>query len=145
MQFTVETVINVPLLKVVEMFENPDNLSKWQPGFQSLEHVSRTKSKSGAVSKLKYQMGKRNIEMVETILENDLPKKFIATYEAKNVWNKIANEFIKIDENTTRYISHNECKFIGFMKIISWLMPNAFKKQSCQYLEQFKQFAESEK
>jgi hypothetical protein len=37
-----------------------------------------------------------------------------------------------------------EFQFKGFMKIIGFLFPGAFKKQSLKYLVDFKQFAEIE-
>lgn len=144
MRYTIETIIAQPIEKVIELFENPDNLAKWQPGFVGIEHISGEAGKAGAISKLTYLMGKRKIEMKETILENTLPNKFIAIYEAKGVWNKIANEFEAINTNSTKYSTQNEFVFKGFMKLISWLMPSAFKKQSCKYQEQFKAFAEGE-
>jgi len=142
MEYTNEIKINLPLQKVVELFDNPDNLSKWQPELISFEPVSGEPGKDGAKAKLKYKMGKREIEMVETITKNNLPKEFNGTYETKGVYNEISNRFESIDENTTRWVSHNVFKLSGFMKIIGFLMPGSFSKQSCKYMEQFKEFAE---
>ena len=46
--------------------------------------------------------------------------------------------------NRTKYISEQEFQFKGFMKVIGFIMPGAFKKQSMKYLEAFKNFAESQ-
>lgn len=143
MKYSNETIINRPLNKVIELFDDPDNLAEWQPGFISMEHIEGTHGQPGAKYKLHYKMGKRDIEMIETILVRDLPNEFTGTYEAKNVWNKVSNHFEAIDENTTKYTSENEFKFKGFMKIFGILMPGAFKKQSQKYLDLFKEFAES--
>ena len=45
-------------------------------------------------------MGKREIDMIETITVKNLPKEFSATYEAKGVWNEMKNYFEEIDENS---------------------------------------------
>lgn len=143
MKYTNETIIKKPIDKVVELFDDPDNLVEWQPGFISMEHIEGIQGQPGAKYKLHYKMGKRDIEMIETILVRDLPKEFTGTYEAKNVWNKVSNHFEAIDEHTTKYTSENEFKFKGFMKIFGILMPGAFKKQSQKYLDLFKEYAES--
>lgn len=35
MKYTCEITINQPLNKVIELFDNPDNLKHWQPGLAS--------------------------------------------------------------------------------------------------------------
>lgn len=137
--------INLPLKKVIELFDNPDNMKHWQKGFISLEHLSGEPGKEGAKSQLKYDMGKRKIEMVETIITRSLPEEFSANYEAKGVWNEVRNYFTEVDAHTTRWTSKNEFRFSGMMKLIAFLMPGAFKKQSYQYMEDFKAFAEGAK
>lgn len=143
MKYTNETIINKPIDRVVELFDNPDNLAEWQPGFISMEHIGGEHGQPGSKYRMKYKMGKRDIEMIETVLVRDLPREFTGTYEAKNVWNKVSNHFAAIDENTTRYSSENEFKFSGMMKLFAWLMPGAFKKQSQKYMDLFKEYAES--
>ena len=96
----------------------------------------------GAKSVLKFKMGKRIIEMIETITVRNLPEEFSGTYEAKGVFNIVKNKFISLQNNRTKYVSEQEFQFKGFMKIIGFLMPGAFKKQSMKYLVDFKTFAE---
>ena len=126
--YTNEVTIKAPRDKVVELFDSQDNLAKWQPGFISLSHISGEPGQVGAKSALKYKMGKREIEMVETITAKNLPELFSGTYE----------------ENTTKYWTENEFKMRGFMKLMAFLMPGAFKKQSQKYLDLFKDFVEKE-
>lgn len=144
MKYTTEITIDLPVNKVVELFDNPDNLKHWQPGLVSFEHLSGTPGQAGAKSKLKYKMGSREIEMIETIIKRDLPKEFTGTYEAKGVYNKQVNRFVTVGNNKTKWISETEFQLSGFMKIIGFLMPGTFKKQSLKFLEQFKAFAEGQ-
>ena len=67
MKYTLEIDIHLPREKVIELFDNPDNMKHWQPGLLSFEPLSGTPGTVGAKSQLKYLMGKREIEMVETI------------------------------------------------------------------------------
>jgi hypothetical protein len=108
-----------------------------------MEHISGEPGKPGAKSRLKYQMGKRLIEMEETITKNNLPHEFDGTYSAKGVFNIMKNKFVPVGENKTKWVSETEFQFSGFMKIIGFFMPGAFKKQSQVYLDKFKKFAES--
>lgn len=144
MKYNNEVRINAPLEKVVRLFEDENNLPKWQEGFISAEIIEGERGKVGLKSKLRYKMGKREIEMIETITVWDLPQNFTANYEANNVFNTVANHFEAIDENTTRYYTENEFTFKGVMKIFAFLMPGAFKKQSQKYLNDFKNFVENE-
>ncbi len=144
MKYSNEININLPLNKVIELFENPNNMKHWQPGLQSFEHISGTQGQAGAKSKLKYKMGKREIEMIETITKQNLPHDFAATYEAKGVYNLLLNKFIPVSENKTKWVSETEFKFSGFMKLIGFLMPGTFKRQSQKYLDDFKTFAEKQ-
>ncbi|MBX7041362.1 MAG: SRPBCC family protein [Ignavibacteria bacterium] len=144
MKFTVQTEIDLPVTKVVELFDNPENLKHWQPGLVSFEHLSGTPGQPGAKSRLRYKMGKREIEMIETITVRDLPAEFSGTYEAEGVVSTVKNFFKPVSENKTLYITENEFSFSGFMKVIGFLMPGAFKKESQKYLLQFKEFAEKQ-
>ena len=142
MKYQNEIEIDLPVNKVVELFDNPENLKHWMPGLQSFEHISGTPGQPGAKSRLFYKMGKREIEMIETITNRNLPDEFAGTYEAKGVYNVVSNKFIPVATNKTKWVTDNEFRFSGFMKLMGWFMPGAFKKQSQQYLELFKTFAE---
>lgn len=95
-----------------------------------MEPLSGTPGEAGAKSRLKYKMGKRDIEMVETIIKRDLPEEFSGTCETEGGWNEVRNLFSEISESKTRWTSHVEFKLSGIMKVMSILMPCSFKKQS---------------
>ena len=145
MKYTINIDIDLPREKIIELFDNPDNMKYWQKGFISIESISGTPGQVGAKSRLKYKMGSREIEMIETITKRDLPNEFSGTYEAKGVLNLNKNYFIELDVNRTKWKSEVEFKFTGFMKLIAFLMPGSFKKQSMKYLTDFKEFAENQK
>jgi uncharacterized protein YndB with AHSA1/START domain len=144
MKYEHEITIDLPRERVIELFDNPDNMRHWQPGLVSFEHLSGEPGTPGAKSLLKYDMGKRKIEMVETVTKRNLPQEFSGTYETKGVWNQVENFFEEVDQNTTRWRSVNEFRCSGFMKLMTWLMPGAFKKQSLTFMNDFKKFAESQ-
>lgn len=145
MQYTNTITIHKPIDEVVRKFTDEDALKHWQPGLQKMEHISGEKGKAGSVYRLYFQLGKREVIMTETILTMNLPEKFEATYEAKGVWNKEQASFEKVGDDTTIYHGNSKFKFSGFMKIVGWIFPGAFKKQSLKYLENFKAFVEEGK
>ncbi|MES2588375.1 MAG: SRPBCC family protein [Bacteroidota bacterium] len=142
MKYSLEIVIDKPIQEVIEKFDNVENMKEWMDGLQSFEHLSGTLGEVGAKAKLVFQIGNRNIEMIETITVKDLPKEFSGTYDAKGVHNIVKNYFSEIDSDSTLYKTDQEFQFKGFMKIIAALMPGAFKKQSKKYLVDFKTFVE---
>lgn len=142
MKYTHDIDINLPRKKVIELFDNPDNMPKWQKGFVSFEPLTGKPGEEGATAKLKYKMGKREVEMIETIARKNLPEEFSGTYEAKGVFNIIENKFID-NGDSTKWITTNEFQFKGFMKLMAFFMPGMFKKQSFKYMKDFKKFAET--
>ncbi len=143
MKFSVSIEIDKPLDDVIRLFDDPDNLYKWMEGLESFEHLDGVPGQVGARSRLRFKMGKREFEMIETITERDLPRSFEGTYDADGVVNVVRNKFEPLGEDRTLYTSENEFQFRGFMKLVALVMPGAFRKQSMKYLEDFKRFAES--
>ena len=145
MKYSKEILIELPREEVITKMENPDNFKHWQKGFISYNHISGDPGKEKARSKLKYKMGKREVEMIETIEKNRLPNKLFLTYDAKGVFNRQKNYFEEVSKNSTKWISDNEFECSGFMKIIAFLMPKSFEKQTYIYMKDFKAFAEEGK
>lgn len=142
MHYTCEIRIDKPRDEVIKLFDNSDNMKYWQKGLISFEHISGEAGKNGAESLLSYKMGKRSIEMIETITFNGFPDEFHSNYQAKGVTNFQKNYFREVG-GQTNWTSENEFRFSGFMKWMSLFMGKAaFKKQTMSYMEDFKSFAE---
>lgn len=142
MKFSQEILIDLPRDVVSKKLQDPSNYKYWQRGFISYIHLTGLPGKEGARSRLKFKMGNREIEMIESILKIVPNKKFYTTYEASGVFNTQKNHFENVAGNKTRWIADSEFRFSGFMRIIGLLKPGAFKKQSRQFMEDFKNFAE---
>lgn len=143
MKYTCKIEINKPLNEVIALFDNVDNMYKWMKGLESVEPISGIQGEVGSKMKLTFQMGKRKMEMIETITVKDLPREFSGTYDANGVHNIVKNFFEPIGDTRTLYLTEQEFQFKGFMKLIGFLFPGAFKKQSMKYLEDFKAFVEN--
>jgi len=79
--YTVSIDIELPRERVIELFDDPDNLVKWQPGLLSFERISGEPGQPGARSKLTYQHGKRTMDLIEVLEVRKLPEEFHGRYE----------------------------------------------------------------
>lgn len=143
MKYTIETIIELPRNEVVKKMDNTDNMKHWQRGLISAEHISGTPGEVGAKMKLSYKMGKRELEMIETVSKRNFPEEFHGTYDAKGMHNIQQNYFEETPEGHTKWISKSEFLPTSFiLRIMTLLMPGAFKKQTKAYMNDFKNFAE---
>ena len=144
MKFQCSVDINLNINKVIELFDNPDNMGKWQEGFVSFEHLGGEPGQPGAKSKVTYNNKGRELILIETVLVRNLPHEFSGIYEHKHMVNSMKNSFEPLSENQTRWVAEIEyTKLNGFMiKLMAFLMPGMFKKQTQKWLNQFKVFVE---
>ncbi|PQB03946.1 SRPBCC family protein [Aureitalea marina] len=144
MKYRNEITIDLPRSTLIEKLDNPDNMKHWQRGLIGYKLLNEEDPGAvGAQMELEYKMGKRQMIMTETITKRDFPGEFHATYDAKGVHNIQQNFFEEVDAQSTKWVSESEFQFASFgMKLMGWLMPGAFKKQSLKYMMDFKNFAE---
>lgn len=144
MKYDVELTIDLSRDEVIKKMDNVDNMKHWQRGLTSAEHVSGTPGEVGAKMQLNYKFGKREIQLVETITKRNFPREFHANYDTKGMHNIQQNFFEETPDGKTKWVSKSEFVPTGFMmKVMTTLMPGAFKKQSKKYMEDFKNFAEN--
>jgi uncharacterized protein YndB with AHSA1/START domain len=142
MKYSLQLRIDRPRDEVAALFTDPDNLKHWQPGLVGREHISGTPGQTGAKTRIRHCTGRKEVTMLETITDNRLPDILEATYESNGVWNRVTNHFIPVKNNHTRWVFEIEFRGTGIIRVMMWLMPGAFKKQSRTYMERFKSFAE---
>ncbi|MGI9519635.1 MAG: SRPBCC family protein [Pirellulaceae bacterium] len=141
--YTIDVEINLPRDRVIELFDNPDNLFKWQTGLQSFEHLSGEPGQPGATSKLVYLNGKHRIELIETVTHRNLPDEFNGTYAWGGGKNTLVNRFIELGPDKTKWESTCEYEFSSLMlKLMGILFPGKFREQNLMFMRNFKAFAE---
>ncbi|NOQ74728.1 MAG: SRPBCC family protein [Crocinitomix sp.] len=144
MKYCVDIEIDLPRDRVVELFDDEENVFKWMEGIESWDQLSGSQGETGAKSEITFKLKNREMVLLETITENNLPDNMKMTYEAKGVFNIANNRFEVIAEGRTRYTSEQDFQMKGLMRLVSFFMPNAFKKQTLKNLNDFKMFAEGE-
>jgi len=144
MEFICKVTINKNREDVIRLWSDKDSFKHWQDGFESIETFEGVPGEKGSKARIIYQYGKRKMELIETVVENNLPEEFNATYEHVHMINTSISEFNMIDENTTEWIYKIDyIKFNAFLpKVMMYLFPGMAKKQTQKWLDQFKIFAE---
>ncbi|WP_127131431.1 SRPBCC family protein [Georgenia sp. SYP-B2076] len=143
MRYTEEIEINLPRDEVVRIFMDQDAMAEWQLGLQSVELLSGEPWQAGTRTRLVFLTGRRRMEMVETVVSNDLPESFHATYDAKGVHNVCENHLHEAGPGRTRWVTANLFEFSGPMKVVGLLFRGSFPKETRAQMARFKAFAES--
>ena len=145
MKFGGTIIIDKPLEEVVALFSDTNNLKHWQDGFQSKELISGTEGTNGAISKIYFRQGKREMELTETIINNQLPNSFEAQYHHKHMDNTLITSFTSISATQTEYKNEGEYTRVSWVlpKLMMILFPSMFRKQAYKWMENFKHFAEA--
>jgi hypothetical protein len=145
MKYTVTVEINMARDKVVALFDDRANYKRWMPGLKSLERVSGVPGEVGAVTRLTFTWGRREMTMTETVLERQLPDQVTLAYESPGSRNPSTHRFTALGPDLTRYEQESAFETDKIMfKLMQFLMPGWFKKHTLMYMTAFKEFAESQ-
>lgn len=137
MKYELQTVLHAPRERVVEMFVDPDLRPRYQPTLLAAKLLEGEHAQTGSKTALRYKMGKREIEMVETVEANELPDAWTVIYESGKVWNRCVNRFVALDAHHTRWVFESEFQMGGFMALLAKLAPGMFKRESQRYMGAF--------
>ena len=146
-KYSEEIIINANIDTVSSLFDNPYNMKEYMDGMESYTLLSGKLREAGSkaeiiVNFIEEGQEKRKIVMVEEIITNNLPEEKKVTYRANGVYNIVNNRLVKVSDTQTKFINEQEFEFKGYMKVMGFFMPSAFKKQSRVYLQNFKEFVE---
>jgi len=137
-----EIEINSDINSVAKLLANQNNMIKYMDGIESYNVTKGRVNQVGTESEIIALMGDKKLRMKEVVIINNLPLEKKVTYSTDKIFNIVSNKLEQISPKKTRLINEQEFKFKGYMKIIGFFMPSAFKKQSKTMLKGFKKFAE---
>lgn len=143
MKYTSEIIIDLPVEKVIPLFDNQDNMFKWMEGLKKVTPLTKQQGEVGSRMEMYFELGKRKLHIIETILEKNLPKLMSCKYNTYGMENIVNITFEPINDSQTKYSTYSEYKFKGIFKLMSLFSSKMFKKQSYKYLVDFKNFAEN--
>lgn len=146
MKFEGSKDISKPREEVVKYFSDPKYLGEYQDGFINKELITGDEGTDGAISKMYYKYGKRDMELTETIIANRLPDSFESHYHHKQMDNTMICRFVMLDDNNTRYEYEYEYTRINWFmpKLIAILFPSMYRKQGEKWMQQFKDYVEKQ-
>jgi len=142
MRYTLSNTINKPLSEVAEKFQDKEGAKEWMEGLTSIEPVSGEPGKKGSTSYVHFLHKGKEMKMLETILEENLPNQIKFSYTSGFGYNEVELLFEEISESVTKQTTNNYFQLKGFMKIMGLFMSGLFKKQSMKYMDGFKKFCE---
>ena len=146
MKFKCSIEINKSRDEVVEYFINPQYLGEYQDGFIHKKLIRGKASQKHTVSKMYYKHGKIDMEIRETIIENNLPESLIGFYHHKHMDNYMRCKFTWLDNNKTLYESEIDYIRINWImpRLMAILFPSMYRKQVEKWMRQFKEFVEKQ-
>lgn len=144
MKHKTDILIDADLATVWRMFDDPDNMAKWQPTLKSFTHKSGMPGQPDAVSELVYDENGREVVMTETITARRDESFLGGTY--KSDWGTVVvfNLFEETDDGNTRWTSNLNYSFKGFMKIMALFMHKSIRNRSDHDMNRFKLLVETE-
>jgi hypothetical protein len=145
MKFTLELPINKSCAEVWKVFDNPENMKKWQPSLISFETIRGTQGQPGAVSKLIYQENEREFSLMEKVTYRAEPHRLDGVYENNFADNTVRNTFIEQGKQQTLWIVETEFRFKTLlMRILGPIMKKNFVMRTQTGMERFKEMVENE-
>jgi len=151
-KYTIPLEIALPRQRVIELLEDPAHRPKWLRGLVSQEVVHGVDGQVGTESRVIFRSGKQTTQCTETITRRepthlqDVPSdrdiRFEREIVANGMWNAAREQLTEAGPESTLWVSENEYRFTGLMRLAAPIMRAAFVKQSRQHMEDFKAFAE---
>ncbi|WP_346623745.1 SRPBCC family protein [Blastococcus montanus] len=156
MKYTNSIEIALPREKVAQLLADPAHLPKWLRGMVLHEPVDGIHGQLGTRSRVVMQSGKRKFECTETITRRDpadlegIAEETVVHFDRELVgagmWSVVRDRLTEASPESTLWESESEYRFAGpLMRLVGFLMPSVFRKQSQQHMEDFKAFAEQGK
>jgi uncharacterized protein YndB with AHSA1/START domain len=144
MKVQTQVLIDADRETVWRAFDNPDNMTRWQPTLKSVTHKSGDPGQPGALSELVYDENGRDVVMTERITERRDPDFLAGSYESNWGTTVIVNHFEKAGDGQTRWISYSRHSFKGVMRFLALFMRKSICKRLDDDMQRFKLLVESQ-
>jgi hypothetical protein len=153
MKYTVSMEIALPRERVAQLLADPAHVPKWLRGMVLHEPLSGVHGQVGTKSRVVMQIGQQKMEGTETITRREpvdlhgIPRDSVVHFDreivVKGMWSAVRDRLTETGPETTLWVQESEYRFSGLlMRLVGLLMPDAFRKQSLQHMQDFKAFAE---
>lgn len=143
MKSKTEVLIQAPRDKVLEMWQSFEDQKKWQKGLESLELRNGKPGYIGTQTYYTYKMGRKRLDMQETLIHNNLPSEYQVLQEADYVISRHKYYITEPEPGKTLWTTISETRFQSLgLRFMAWLSPGLFEKEQQKTLEAFRDYVE---
>jgi uncharacterized protein YndB with AHSA1/START domain len=141
--YEVSVIVNKPIEKVFEAFNNHTELEKWIPAVKSFEPIEEKPGMVGSTYKMVVIDANGNdFEMIETVTAFEKDKRVGLEFDAQGMLKTDDIIFVSKD-NMTTITNKATCKGTSYiLKCTFPYMKGMFKKSDQESLDGFKKYAE---
>ena len=143
MKFRHEIIIDADQASVWTAFDDPENLSAWQPTLASYTRKSGEEGQPGAVAELVYEEHGRQVALTETVTERREPHFMAGTYESDVGNALIVNHFEDAGNGRTRWVMYGNHSFRGLFRFLGIFFVGKIRRRNEDMMNNFKLFAET--
>lgn len=153
MKFSISIEIALPRATVVDLLGDPAHRPKWLRGLVSHELVRGEDGRVGAESRVVFRSGQQTMVCTETITRRDpedlrdVAADRVVQFEreivADGMWSAARERLTARGPASTLWVSENEYRFTGPMRLVAPLLRGSFIRQSRQHMKDFAAFAEA--
>jgi len=144
MKIRSEVIIDATLKEIWRIFDNPDNMTKWQPTLKSFRTIEGEQGQPGAISELIYEENGREFRMIEHVTERREPYFMAGTYASDWGTAIVVNQFEDVGMGRTRWVAWWNHRSRGFMRFLSPFMKRSMANRLDDDMQRFKLMVESE-
>lgn len=151
-KYSVSIEIALPREKVVQLLSDPVHRPKWLRGLVLHEPLRGADGQVGTESRVVFQSGGRTMECTETVTRREpenlhgIPSDRVVHFDreivAAGMWSAAREQITETGTASTLWVSENEYRFNGLIRLAAPFMRGVFIKQSRQHMQDFKSFAE---
>jgi uncharacterized protein YndB with AHSA1/START domain len=118
---------------------DPSFLPRWHPTLRKLEPVSGAPGQLGAMARLHYREGSRDVVLTETVTASRPPREFATAYRSSTVDSTLRNVLIPLPDGGTRWEITAEFHFHGLLKFLGPALRIATEQRTEADMARFKE------
>ena len=144
MRYKLELTLQKPRAEVWRIFDDPNNMDKWQPTLTKIERLDGVAGQPGSVAKLTFKNGDREFSLIEKVTFRAEPERLDGVYENEFADNAVKNTFLERGSNETLWKVEVEFKFKTLaMRLIGPFVKKRFVANTQRDMDRFRALVES--
>lgn len=143
--FKYELIINAPRFKVIQFFDNDDNLEKWQPELLKKKLLKGKNRSKNSKYILAYNLNGKLFELFGKIEGRHFPEVFTESFRRKGIMNWVVHYFSITKDKKTKWLVDNMFSFKTPIDFVLYyiLYHRKLRKIKIAHMNNFKAYLES--